>query len=326
MIELFSFSDEVKQAKKEGRAVVALESTIISHGMPYPQNLETALCVESLVRNEGAVPATIALIDGRVVIGVNGEQLERLASEKIVKVSRRDIPLVLSKKGSGATTVATAMFFAHHAGIRVFATGGIGGVHRGVAQTWDISADLNEFALSDVAVVSAGVKSILDVPKTMEVLETLGVPIIGYRTEEFPSFFSRESGCKVDICLDSPSAIADVLEKKKMFGLKGGALIANPIPLEHALEREIVEQWIKDALQEADRIGIRGKEITPFLLKTIAQQSNGRTLAANIALIQNNAVLAAQIALELEKLKEDVAEIPLAKAQILPERLEILEG
>ena len=301
MIELFCFSDEVKQAQKEGRAVVALESTIIAHGMPYPQNLETALCVEALIRNEGAVPATIALLDGQVIIGADSNQLERLANGKIAKISRRDIPLVLSKKSSGATTVATAMFFAHHAGIPVFATGGIGGVHRGVEQTWDISADLSEFALSNVAVVSAGVKSILDIPKTLEVLETLGVPVIGYCTEEFPSFFSRESGCKVDLCLDKPSAIADVLKKKRTFGLKGGVLIANPIPLEHALKKEIVEQWIKEALQEADRIGIRGKEITPFLLKTIAQQSNGKTLASNIALIQNNAVLAAQIALALSR-------------------------
>ena len=220
MLEELFYSDEVRQANNEGRAVVALESTLVAHGMPYPQNLETALRIEALIRNEGAVPATIALLDGKITIGLSAEQLERLATK--LKASRRDLPLILAHKGSGATTVSSTMICAHWAGIRVFATGGIGGVHRGVEQSWDISADLNEFATSDVAVISAGAKSILDIPKTLEVLETLGVPIIGYCTDEFPSFFSRDSGCKVDMRLDTPFAIAAVLEKKKALKLRGG--------------------------------------------------------------------------------------------------------
>jgi len=301
MLEELFYSDEVRRANEEGRPVVALESTLVAHGMPYPQNLETALRIEALIRNEGAVPATIALLDGKITIGLSAEQLEQLATKEIPKASRRDLPLILAQKGSGATTVSSTMICAHWAGIRVFATGGIGGVHRGVEQSWDISADINEFATSDVAVISAGAKSILDIPKTLEALETLGVPIIGYCTDEFPSFFSRDSGCKVDMRLDTPFAIAAVLEKKKALKLRGGTLIANPIPVEYALERRLVERWIEEALEEARQIGIRGKEITPFLLKMIAQKSEGKTLAANSALIENNAILAARIALELEK-------------------------
>ncbi len=304
MIEEILYSDEVEQAKKEGRAIVALESTLVAHGMPYPQNLETALRIEALIRREGAVPATIALMDGRIVVGMSKEQLVRLATKQIPKASRRDLPIILAQKGSGATTVSSTMICAHYAGIPVFATGGIGGVHRGVEQSWDISADLHEFATSDVAVISAGVKSILDIPKTLEVLETLGVSIIGYQTDEFPSFFSRDSGCKVDIRLDDPSMIATVLQTKKALKLKGGVLIVNPIPVQHALDRNLVEGWIKESLEEANQVGIRGKDITPFLLRTIAKKSEGKTLAANIALIENNVVLAARLAIELEKKNE----------------------
>ena len=285
---------EVRDALAAGRPVVALESTIVAHGMPYPANLETAQAVEAIVREEGAVPATVAVVDGAVQVGCDASMLERLASEPgVAKVSRRDMPVVLAQGNLGATTVSGTLIGAGLAGIRVFVTGGIGGVHRGVADTWDISADLDELARHDVAVVSAGAKSILDLPKTLEVLETKGITVLGYGTDEFPAFFTPHSGIPVAHRADSPEQVASILKAKWGLGLKGGVLVANPVPAEFGFDASAATD---KALADAARQGIEGKALTPFLLKHIAEATGGQSLAANVALVKHNARIGAQIA------------------------------
>ncbi|MBZ4664016.1 MAG: pseudouridine-5-phosphate glycosidase [Caloramator sp.] len=294
-------SQEVKEALENGRPVVALESTIISHGMPYPQNVETALKVEEIVRQNGAVPATIAIIGGKLKAGLTRDEIEYLGKKgrEIVKVSRRDIPYIVAKGIDGATTVASTMIIASLAGIRVFATGGIGGVHRGAQETFDISADLQELANTNVAVVCAGAKSILDLGLTLEYLETFGVPVVGYKTEELPAFYTRKSGFKVDYRLDTPEEIAKMLKVKWELNLKGGAVIANPIPEEYEMDYDTINRAIEDALKEAEDKGIKGKESTPFLLAKVKDITGGKSLESNIQLVFNNAKLAAQIAKNL---------------------------
>ena len=293
---------EVEKALANNLPVVALESTIISHGMPYPQNKETALHVEQIVRDNGAVPATIALIGGKIKIGLTENEIDYLAKsgKKIVKASRRDLPFLLSQKIDGATTVASTMIAANLAGIRVFATGGIGGVHRGASQSFDISADLQELANTNVAVVCAGIKAILDLSLTLEYLETFGIPVIGYQTEELPAFYTRKSGFKVNNELDNASEIADLLKTKWDLKLKGGVIIANPIPKDKQLDFEIMKRAIDKALIEEKELGIKGKDSTPFLLGKVKELTDGLSLDANIALVYNNAKLAAQIAKELK--------------------------
>ncbi|MEW7865597.1 pseudouridine-5'-phosphate glycosidase [Aeromonas diversa] len=289
---------EIADALATGKPVVALESTIISHGMPYPQNVETARRVEQVVRDNGAVPATIAIIDGRLKVGLDAAALEALGKggHAVTKCSRRDIPFVLAAKQMGATTVASTMIVAAMAGIRVFATGGIGGVHRGAPETFDISADLQELAHTGVAVVCAGAKSILDIGLTLEYLETQGVPVIGYQSEELPAFYTRESGFKVDYRLDTPAAIAEALRLKWALRLEGGAVVANPIPAEFAMPKADIDAAIQQALREADEQGIKGKASTPFLLARVCELTGGNSLAANIQLVLSNAALGARIA------------------------------
>lgn len=288
---------EVQEALASGRPVVALESTIITHGMPYPENVSTALAVEARIRQEGAVPATIAVLDGTITVGLTSGQIEELAQRRdIVKCSRRDLPVLLAKRQTGATTVAGTMIVAAMAGIRIFVTGGIGGVHRGAASTMDVSADLLELARTSVGVVCAGAKSILDLGLTLEVLETQGVPVIGYGTDRFPAFYAPDSGFPVPHRADDPETVAAILEKKWRLGLDGGVVIANPIPTEHALPAEGIEAAIGEALAEAQAKGIHGKEVTPFLLDRLGAITEGRSLAANIALIEANATLGAAIA------------------------------
>ncbi|HPD52320.1 MAG: pseudouridine-5'-phosphate glycosidase [Bacteroidota bacterium] len=288
---------EVAQQLQQGGPVVALESTIIAHGMPYPQNVQTAREVEAIVRENGAVPATIAILDGKIQVGLDQRQLESLGNTPGVwKVSLRDLPFVVSEKLNGATTVAATMHIAHLAGIRVFVTGGIGGVHRGAETSMDISADLTEMGRTSVAVVAAGVKSILDIGLTLEYLETLGVPVVTFGSEEFPSFYSRGSGFQSPLRLDSPDAIARFLRAKWDLELNGSALIANPIPSEQEFPFAEMEQHIRAALDAAERQSIRGKSTTPFLLKYIADATGGDSLASNIALVKNNAALGARIA------------------------------
>ncbi len=290
---------DVQHALSTGSAVVALESTIISHGMPYPQNVATALQVEEEVRQHGAVPATVAIVQGRLKVGLSRDEIEQLgrAGHAVTKVSRRDIPFVVVRGGLGATTVAATMVTAAMAGIRVFATGGIGGVHRGAQETFDISADLQELAQTPVAVVCAGAKSILDLRLTLEYLETQGVPVVGYQTEALPAFFTRDSGFKVDYRLDSPSEIAAVLHAKWAMNLKGGVVVANPIPEQFAMPRAVIDQATDQALREASQQGISGKECTPFLLARVSELTGGDSLASNIQLVLNNARLAAAIAI-----------------------------
>lgn len=290
-------SEEVRTAVLENKAVVALESTIISHGMPYPQNYETALEVEKTVRDNKAVPATIAIIKGTIHVGLNNEEIEFLSTEKnISKASRRDIPVIISQKMSAATTVSATMICAKLASLKIFATGGIGGVHRNAQNTFDISADLTELAQTNIAVVSAGVKSILDIGLTLEYLETLGIPVIGYKTEEFPAFYTRESGFKVNYKLDSAKDIADMIRTKWELGLNGGVIIANPIPAEYSMDKNLINKAIEAALIEADKRGVKGKDVTPFLLSEIKNITEGRSLDSNIKLVLNNAKLAAEIA------------------------------
>jgi pseudouridine-5'-phosphate glycosidase len=296
MNDLLDLHPEVAAALGRGAPVVALESTIVAHGMPWPQNVETALAVEAEVRAHGAVPATIAIVDGRLKAGLAPAELERLARGNVAKASRRDIAVVVARGGTGATTVAATMFVADLAGIRVFATGGIGGVHRGAPASFDISADLLELARTPVAVVCAGAKAILDLRLTMEVLETHGVPVIGYRTERLPAFYTQDSECAVDVCLDEPDEIARVMQAKWGLGLGGGLVIANPIPREHALPRELVDRAIEAALAEARAQGIGGKAVTPFLLAQVNALTGGDSLASNIQLVLSNARLAAKIA------------------------------
>lgn len=292
--------DPIVEEKLQNREpVVALESTIISHGMPYPKNLETAKKVERIVRENGAIPATICILDGRLKVGLNGNELECLAKNKeVLKASRRDLPYLISKKMNGATTVAATMIIANLAGIRVFVTGGIGGVHLGAEKSLDVSADLQELAKTDVAVVCAGAKSILDIGLTLEYLETVGVPVIGYQTENFPAFYSRGSGFSVDYKLNSSIEVADLMKTKWDLGLDGGLVIGNPIPKKHEMKLEVIDKAIESALAEAGQKNIKGKEITPFLLAKIAEVTGEKSLEANIQLVFNNAKVGAQIAVE----------------------------
>lgn len=296
-------SPEVKKALEENRPVVALESTIISHGMPYPKNAETALNVEKIIRDNGAIPATIAIIGGKLTVGITPEEIDYLGKKglDVTKASRRDIPLLVAKGEDGATTVSATMIIANLAGVKVFATGGIGGVHRGAETTMDISADLEELANTNVAVVCAGAKSILDLGLTLEYLETKGVPVIGYQTDELPAFYTRESGFKVNYQLDSAVEIASMLKAKEDIGLKGGAVIANPIPHEYAMDKDLINGVILDAVNEANKLGVKGKDITPFLLDKIQKITEGKSLEANIQLVYNNVKLGTEIAKELCK-------------------------
>lgn len=293
-----SISPEVQKALKAGKPVVALESTIISHGMPYPQNVETALKVEQTIRENGAVPATIAIIGGQLKAGCTPEEIEYLGKkgQAVIKASRRDLPVLIARKADGATTVTTTMIIASMAGIRVFATGGIGGVHRGAQQTFDISADLEELAQTPVMVVCAGAKSILDLGLTLEYLETKGVPVIGFGTEELPAFYTRHSGFKVDYRIDTPEELAAAFKAKMDCGLKGGMLVTNPIPEEFSMPKEVIDKAIEQALREMDEAGIHGKQCTPFLLAKVKDLTGGESLASNIQLVLNNARLAAKTA------------------------------
>lgn len=301
----FAISEEVHAALVEHRPVVALESTIISHGMPFPENLTVAREVEDTVRKNGAVPATIAILSGKICVGLEAETLERFAqTTNVMKCSRRDIPFAITQGLYGATTVAATMILAEMAGIEVFATGGIGGVHRGAESSWDVSADLPEFAQTNVAVVSAGAKAILDLPKTLEYLETAGVPVIGYQTTEFPAFYSRSSGLQLPLSLNTTIEIAAFIHEKKRMNLKGGVLVANPIPALYEIERENIEPAIERAIAEAERQGIRGKELTPFLLKHLNDITSGVSQVANKQLVLNNAAVAAQIAVDLVAIRK----------------------
>ncbi len=289
---------DVEKAIKNKEPVVALESTIISHGMPYPKNVETALMVEDTVRSNKAVPATIAIINGRLKVGLTNEEIEFLATnEEVKKVSRRDVPITVAQKLSGSTTVASTMIIASLAKIAVFATGGIGGVHRGAENTLDISADLEELANTNVCVVCAGAKAILDIGLTLEYLETKGVPVIGYKTSELPAFYSSESGFDVDYKIDSALEIAEILKTKWSLSIDGGVLVTNPIPVAFELESSIMNEAINEAINEANNENISGKEITPYLLSKVNELTEGKSLDANIKLIQNNANLASKIAL-----------------------------
>ena len=298
---------EVQQALAEGRPVVALESTIISHGMPYPQNVETALNVEKIIRENGAVPATIAVLGGRLKAGLSHEEIDYLGKTgtAVTKASRRDLPVLVAEGRDGATTVATTMIIAHLAGIQVFATGGIGGVHRGAETTMDISADLEELAHTPVMVVCAGAKAILDLGLTLEYLETHGVPVIGYGTEELPAFYTRKSGFKVDYRLDTPAELAKTFFVKQDMGLGGGMLVTNPIPEEYSMDADVINKAIDEAIAESRALGIHGKETTPFLLAKVKDLTGGDSLASNIQLVYNNARLAAQAAGELSKLAKN---------------------
>ena len=297
-------SPEVAEAVAAGKPVVALESTIISHGMPYPQNVETALKVESIIRENGAVPATIAILSGRLKAGLTPEEIEYLGKKghEVTKASRRDLAVLVSKGADGATTVTTTMMIAYMAGIKIFATGGIGGVHRGAETTMDISADLEELAQTPVMVVCAGAKSILDLGLTLEYLETHGVPVIGYGTKELPAFYTRKSGFAVDYELDSPAELAAAFKASQDMGLKGGMLVTNPIPEEFSMDPAVINKAIDEAVAEAKAKGIHGKETTPFLLAKIKDITGGDSLDSNIQLVFNNARLAAQTAAELCKL------------------------
>jgi pseudouridylate synthase len=302
-VDLLDLSPEVAEALSAKKPIVALESTIITHGMPYPRNVETARSVEEAAREMGAIPATIAVIDGRFRVGLDGQEIERLGelAGGVVKASRRDLALVAARKGSAGTTVAATMFIASLAGLEVFATGGIGGVHRGAEETFDISADLVELSRTRVAVVCAGAKSILDIAKTLEFLETQGVAIVGYRCDEFPAFYSRSSGFKLEHRCDGLRDLARMIRLQHDIG-PGGLLVANPIPQDQALEQAAVEERIAEAVAEARAQGVGKKEATPFLLKRVVELTEGKSLEANIALIRNNAMLAAQAAAELARL------------------------
>ena len=291
-------SPEVKAALDAGRPVVALESTIISHGMPYPKNVETALLVEQTIRSSGATPATVAVIGGRLKAGLSREEIEYLGKtgRAVAKASRRDLPALVARKADGATTVATTMIVAHLAGIPIFATGGIGGVHRGAETTMDISADLEELAQTPVMVVCAGAKAILDLGLTLEYLETKGVPVIGYGTDELPAFYTRQSGFGVDYRADTPEELAAMFRAQRALGYRGGMLVTNPIPAQYAMDKAVIDAAIDRALDECRAQGVHGKETTPFLLARVAELTGGDSLASNIRLVLNNAQLAAQTA------------------------------
>ncbi len=298
MNNYLEISPEVQAALAEGKPVVALESTIISHGMPYPQNVETAMNVEQIVRQNGAVPATIAIIGGKLKAGLSADEIEYLGKKgyAVTKASRRDLPVLVARGEDGATTVATTMIIAAMAGIKVFATGGIGGVHRGAEVTMDISADLEELARTPVLVVCAGAKSILDLGLTLEYLETKGVPVIGYGTEELPAFYTRKSGFGVDYRLDTPEEVAAAFRAKLEMDLGGGMLVTNPIPEQYSMDPDVINKAIDEAVAEANAQGIRGKQTTPFLLAKIKDITGGDSLASNIRLVYNNAALAAKVA------------------------------
>ena len=304
MNQFLDMSPEVKEAMETGKPVVALESTIISHGMPYPKNVETALNVQRIIRENGAVPATIAIIKGRLKAGLTDNEIEYLGKtgRAVPKASRRDLPILVAEGKDGATTVTTTMMIAHMAGIEVFATGGIGGVHRGAQKTFDISADLEELANTPVMVICAGAKAILDLGLTLEYLETKGVPVIGYGTQELPAFYSRHSGLKVDYEIDTPQDLAMAFHVKRELGMKGGMLVTNPIPEAYAMDGTKIDKAIDQALKEADQQGVHGKETTPFLLARVAELTGGDSLASNIQLVYNNVKLGAQTASALKKL------------------------
>lgn len=294
---------EVAQALKENRPVVALESTIISHGMPYPQNVEMAKTTESIIRQEGAVPATIAIIDGKIKVGLTDEDLERLAKEKdVAKVSRRDFPGILASGKMGATTVASTMIAAAMAGIRFFVTGGIGGVHRGFEETMDVSADLEELSMTPVTVICAGAKAILDLPRTMEYLETKGVPVYGFGTSVLPAFYTRESEISLRHRADTPEELAQVVHVKEELDLKGGILVVNPIPEESSMDSAYINGIIEKSIANSIRDHVSGKDVTPYLLKDIVEQTKGESLKANIALVYNNAKVGARIAAAFSKI------------------------
>ncbi|KLU62543.1 pseudouridine-5'-phosphate glycosidase [Peptococcaceae bacterium CEB3] len=300
--DFLEIKESVQNALAEGKPVVALESTIISHGMPYPQNVETARNVERIIREQGAEPATIAIIGGKIKTGLNDDELEYLGRNgNVIKTSRRDIPFVIARGADGATTVAATMIIAALSGIRVFVTGGIGGVHRGAQQTFDISADLEELARTNVAVVCAGVKSILDLPLTLEYLETRGVPVVGYRTDELPAFYTRESGLNVDYRVDTPQELAAAVKTKWELGLDGGLVIANPIPEEFQMDGAVINQAIEAALADASKENVCGKDTTPYLLAKIKDITGGDSLRSNVQLIYSNAALGANLAVELAK-------------------------
>ncbi|MEL3962411.1 pseudouridine-5'-phosphate glycosidase [Lysinibacillus endophyticus] len=304
MEKYLSYSKEVLEAKEKGLPIVALESTIISHGMPYPQNVQTAREVEDIIRSKDAVPATIALIDGKIKIGLSDEELEMFGNaQNVAKTSRRDFGYLLASKKLGATTVAATMIAAELAGIELFVTGGIGGVHRGAEHTMDISADLEELANTNVAVVCAGAKSILDLGLTLEYLETKGVPVVGYGTDVLPAFYTRESEFGLNIRVDSPQEVADMMRAKWDLGLRGGAVIANPIPEEDAMDPSFINGIIEEALKEAEQNGIKGKDVTPFMLGKVKELTEGKSLEANIALVKNNARIGAEIAIALNNNK-----------------------
>lgn len=294
---MIKIADKIAEAIRNHRPIVALESTIISHGMPYPQNVETALAVEEVIRANGAIPATIGIIDGVPIIGMTPEEISQFGQKKgIEKVSRRDLAEVMANGKWGATTVAATMILAAKAGIEFFVTGGIGGVHRGASTTFDVSADLQELAKTNVTVICAGAKAILDLKLTLEYLETMGVPVYGYQTEKLPAFYTKDSAYRVDKKIDTPEEIAQIIRVKRTFPLDGGVLVTNPIPDEYSLDPNLIEKTIVAAVEKAREKGINGKEITPFLLKEIANITEGKSLDANIALIKNNAALGAQIA------------------------------
>ena len=303
MNKYLDIAPEVAQALKEGKPVVALESTIISHGMPYPQNVETALKVEEVIRENGAVPATIAIIGGRLKAGLSKEEIDHLgkAGRAVTKASRRDMPSIVARGIDGATTVTTTMIIAHMAGISVFATGGIGGVHRGAETTMDISADLEELGQTPVMVVCAGAKSILDLGLTLEYLETKGVPVMGFGTEELPAFYTRKSGFGVDYRVDTPAELAAMFRAQRELGFKNGMLVTNPIPEEYAMDKAVIDAAIEQALRESVEQGIKGKETTPFLLARVSELTGGDSLESNIQLVFNNAKVAALTAVELCK-------------------------
>lgn len=304
MEKYISIKPEVREALEKGMPVVALESTIISHGMPYPMNVESAKNSERIVRENGAVPATIAVIKGVIKVGLTDEELDYMGRTKgVAKVSRRDMAAIVAKGLDGATTVATTMLASGMVGIKVFATGGIGGVHRNAQETFDISADLQELANTDVAVICAGAKSILDIGLTLEYLETQGVPVLGYQTEDFPNFYTRKSGFRVDYRIDSPVEAANILRTKWDLKLRGGVVIANPIPVEYEMDYGYITDSINKALDEAGRLGIKGKETTPFLLSKLHKDTEGKSLESNMKLVYNNVDIASKIACEFSRIK-----------------------
>lgn len=301
---MLKVNPEIKKALEEGKPVVALESTIISHGMPYPRNVETALLVEKTIRDNGAIPATIGIINGDAIVGMTPEEIEEFGKRKgILKASRRDLPVIYAKKYWAATTVATTMIIAAQAGINVFVTGGIGGVHRGATETMDISADLQELSKTNVTVVCAGAKAILDLPLTLEYLETFGVPVLGYKTKELPAFYTAHSGLSVDYQVDSVEEVALIMKEKRVNNLQGGILVTNPIPEEYSMDPVVINTAIQAALIDAQREGVKGKETTPYLLKKIVELTGGDSLESNIKLVINNAIVGAGIAKAFSEIK-----------------------